>query len=247
MTLREFFEKNNKVAIGFSGGVDSSYLLYVAKKYNADVKAYYVQTQFQPEFEFNDAIKFAKKIGIDLEIIVLDILKCEAIKSNSDKRCYYCKKKIFTCIKKRAMEEGYTTIIDGTNASDDISARPGFKALYELEIKSPLRECGLTKQDIRKFSKKEGLFTWDKAAYSCLATRIYTGNDITDDKLRKIEKSEKILFDLGFSDFRVRMYYDIVKLQFRENEFELFFSLRDKILYELSPFFDDILFDLRGR
>ncbi|MCI8806048.1 MAG: ATP-dependent sacrificial sulfur transferase LarE [Clostridiales bacterium] len=247
MTLREFFEKNDKVAIGFSGGVDSSYLLYAAKKYDIDIKAYYVKTQFQPEFEFNDAMKLAKNIGADLEIIVLDILKYGDIKSNPSNRCYYCKNKIFTYIKERAIQDGYTMIIDGTNASDDINTRPGFKALHELEIKSPLRECGITKEDVRELSKKAGLFTWDKAAYSCLATRIYTGNNITEEKLRKIEKSEKILFDMGFSDFRVRMYYDIAKLQFRESEFEMFFSLRSEILRKLEPFFDDILFDLKGR
>lgn len=247
MTLEQFFKENNKIALGFSGGVDSSYLLYGAKKYNADIKAYYVKTQFQPDFEYNDALKLAESIGAEITVIDYDILQHKEITANPCNRCYYCKTKIFSAICKRAAEEGYTVIIDGTNASDDVNDRPGMKALKELSVKSPLRECGLTKSDVRRLSREAGLFTWNKPAYACLATRLNIGNKITEEKLKKIEKSEDLLFKLGFEDFRVRMYYDCAKLQFTENDIEKTFEMRNKILTGLSPYFEDIVLDMKGR
>ena len=108
-------------------------------------------------------------------------------------------------IMKAAAEDGYTVLLDGTNASDDAGDRPGMKALQELQVKSPLRECGLVKSEIRRLSKEGGLFTWDKTSYACLATRIPTGCEITAEKLQKTEAAENFLFSLGFRDFRVRM------------------------------------------
>lgn len=247
MELKDFFYKYNKVAVGFSGGVDSSYLLYAAKKYCADIKAYYVKTQFQPEFELEDAKKVAKKIGADIIIVNYDILRHNNIKDNNLNRCYHCKRIIFEIIKEYAEKDGYTTIIEGTNASDDIFDRPGFKALSELNIKSPLRDCGLTKDNIRKLLKNAGLFTWNKAAYACLATRVNTNNEITADKLIKIEKSENILKNMDFHNFRARIYYNALKLQFKETEIEKAFKQRVKIYDELKEFFDDIVLDLKSR
>ncbi len=247
MNLKDFFEENNKIALGFSGGTDSSYLLYAAKKYGADIRAYYVKTQFQPEFELEDAKRLANEANVKMTVLYYDILQYDEIRLNSKNRCYYCKNKIFGLIKEQALADGYSTIIDGTNASDDADDRPGMKALWELEVKSPLRMCGLTKTDVRKLSKEAGIFTWNKPAYACLATRVSTGNEITGDRLLKIEKGENILFDMGFTDFRVRMYYNAAKLQFKESEMEKAFNMKNEIYNRLKVCFDDILMDLKGR
>ncbi len=247
MTLENFFAENNKIALGFSGGVDSSYLFYAAIKYNADVKAYYVRTQFQPDHEYTDALRLAKSIGAEVNVIDYDILRHGDITANPYNRCYYCKHKIFSAICERALEDGYTTIIDGTNASDDANDRPGMTALRELSILSPLRECGLTKADVRRLSKEAGLFTWNKPAYACLATRLNTGNKITSDKLEKIEASEDILHELGFKDIRVRMYHSMAKLQFTDEDIERAFEMRADIIKKLSPYFEDIALDMKGR
>lgn len=247
MTLEGFFRENNKIALGFSGGTDSSYLFYTAKKYGADIMAYYVRTQFQPEFEYKDAIRLANYLKAKITVIDYDILAHSQIAGNPCNRCYYCKTRIFSAICEKASQDGYKVIIDGTNASDDADDRPGMKALKELGVKSPLRECGLTKSDVRRLSKEAGLFTWNKPAYACLATRINTGSEITAEKLKKIESSENFLFNMGFKDFRVRMYHDTAKLQFTEKDIKKAFEMRDRILTGLSPYFEDIVLDMKDR
>ena len=179
MTLEEFFEEHPKIALAFSGGVDSSYLLYAASRCGADVAAYYVKSQFQPEFELRDAIELVHKLGVRMRLIEQDIVSCAEVTANPPDRCYYCKKHIMGAIRERSCADGYALIIDGTNASDDIADRPGYKALGEEGILSPLRICGLTKAEIRRLSHEAGLPTWDKPAYACLATRIASGEQIT--------------------------------------------------------------------
>ncbi len=247
MTLKEFFKTNPKIALGFSGGVDSSYLLYAAKKYNADIKGYYVKTAFQPSFEFNDAKKLADSICADMTVIELDILSHNEITENNCSRCYYCKRQIFGAVKKQAEDGGYNLMIDGTNASDDISDRPGIKAIEELSVRSPLRECGLTKADVRRLSKEAGLFTWNKPSYSCLATRIPTNEPITKELLCKIERAEDILFKMGFSDFRVRICHGAARLQVTESDMGKIISHRNRIYSEFSELFNSVFLDLKER
>lgn len=204
MTLLDFFHEYPRIAIGFSGGADSSFLLWAAKNCGAEVKAYYVSTAFQPAFEREDAMRLAASIGIEPKIIELDILSCEEVISNPPDRCYHCKKRIFGAVAQAALEDGYTVLIDGTNASDDAADRPGMRALQELHVLSPLRMCGLTKEEIRRQSKEAGLFTWNKPAYACLATRTQSGEHLTAENLRRTETAEAALRELGFSDFRIR-------------------------------------------
>ena len=218
MKLDGFFDTNKRIAVAFSGGVDSAYLLYAAVTAGADVKAYCVRSAFQPGFEFDDAEKLAKQIGAEFEVIEVDVLSDEKVTGNPADRCYYCKTRIMTAIKKAASADGYEMVCDGTNASDDDSDRPGTRALNELGIRSPLRECGISKTDIRRLSKEAGLPTWDKPAYACLATRIRTGEKITADKLRTTEKAEAIMQDMGFSDFRVRMRGNDALVQITEGQ-----------------------------
>jgi uncharacterized protein len=245
--LKCFFEKNNKIALAFSGGTDSSYLLYAAKKYGCDVKAYYVKTAFQPQFEFFDAKKTAEELSADLSILEYDIFAVANIISNQSDRCYHCKSALLKAIIDKVKSDGYNLIIDGTNASDDYNDRPGMKALLELGISSPLRELGITKQDVRALSKKTRLPLWDKPAYSCLATRISTGTAITRDILNKIERAEDYLMGLGFSDFRVRYYNGAAKLEVKKEQLNMVIKSKDAIHAKLSESFSGVMLDLKTR
>ncbi len=222
MTLQEYFEQHNKVAIAFSGGVDSAYLLYMAGKCASKTTAYYVKSQFQPAFEYDDAMRLASSVGVNMRVIELDVLADSDIASNPANRCYYCKKRIMSAIFNAASSDGYTLVVDGTNASDDVDDRPGFRALKELHIESPLRLCGLTKEVIRKCSYEAGLFTWNKPSYACLATRIETDVTITASDLARTEWAENYLFSLGFRDFRVRLRDGSALVQIREDDMELY-------------------------
>lgn len=245
MTLQEFFVAHPKVALGFSGGVDSSYLLYTAKQAGADVRPYFAKTQFQPEFELEDAKRLAELVDIELTILPYDVLPAAGF--NPPDRCYYCKTALFGALVAQAKADGYDTIIDGTNASDDAGDRPGMKALQEMQVLSPLRLCGLTKQDIREKSKEADLFTWDKPSYACLATRFPAGVQITEEGLKKVEQAESALFDLGFTDFRVRVYHGAARIQLPKAQMERGLAVRQKILDKLRPLFEGVFLDLEGR
>ena len=149
MKLIDYINSFDNVAVALSGGVDSSYLAYAAKKSGIPCKAYTVKSQFVPQFELEDAKKIAEFIGIPLEIIDINVLVHDDVMSNPSDRCYYCKHHVFTTISEHAKRDGFTVLCDGTNASDDVEDRPGMKAIAELSVKSPLRECNLTKSMIR--------------------------------------------------------------------------------------------------
>lgn len=247
MTLQDFFKQHKKLALAFSGGVDSAYLLYEGIVAGCDIHAYYVKSAFQPQFELEDAKKLAAMLGATMTILDLDVLSDPVITKNPANRCYHCKKKIFGAIMAQASADGYSLLIDGTNASDDASDRPGMKALQELEVRSPLRECSITKTEVRSLSKKAGLFTWNKPAYACLATRIPAETEITAKKLQATEQSEKILSDLGFSDFRIRLSGKDAKIQVREDQLEKLLLYRKEILEKLKPYYSAVTVDLEVR
>ena len=182
-----------------------------------------------------------------MKILDLQVLSSREVRSNPANRCYYCKQGIFGAIWKAAKEDGFEVLLDGTNASDDAGDRPGMKALRELQVLSPLRECGLTKDEIRTLSKEAGLFTWNKPAYACLATRIPTGEEITQEKLQATEAAESYLFSLGFTDFRVRSSQGNARLQLREDQWELLIKHRREILAELSRYYKTVALDLVTR
>ena len=247
MTLQEFFTEHPKAALGFSGGVDSSYLLWAAVNAGADIAPYYIQTAFQPAFELEDAQRLCAQIGVKLNAIRLDALADPRVAANPANRCYYCKVGLFGALRARAKADGYDLLLDGTNASDDAGDRPGMKALREMEVRSPLRECGLTKAMIRQESRKAGLFTWDKPAYACLATRVPTGRTITSELLRRVEGAETALFALGFTDFRVRLYDEAARLQLPEGQLAKAVEQRQAIRQALAPWFDVVLLDTQTR
>lgn len=247
MKLNDFFVEHPKVAVAFSGGVDSAYLLYSAKQNGTEVCAYYVKSAFQPQFELSDAQRFAAELNISMRVLTADVLSSKKIVDNPPDRCYYCKRIIFETIVKAAAEDGFSVLLDGTNASDDAGDRPGMRAIRELSILSPLRECGLTKAEIRMLSQQAGLFTWDKPAYACLATRIPAGEPITKEKLRATEAAEDFLFSLGLKDFRVRRFGKAAKIQVPATQIEKVIENREIILATLRKYYTAVLLDLEVR
>ena len=180
-------------------------------------------------------------------MLEVDVLSQEAVRSNPQDRCYHCKRALFGTLRDQAARDGYPVLMDGTNASDDAGDRPGMRAIRELSVRSPLRECGITKAEVRRRSKEAGLFTWDKPAYACLATRIPTGEEITAGLLQKVEQAEDRLFSLGFTDFRVRVFHNAARLQLPEDQMAEALARRREIQTELKPYFSEVFLDLQGR
>ena len=247
MTLEQFFHEHPKAALAFSGGVDSAYLLWAGLQAGGEVWPYFVKTPFQPQFELEDAYRLCKQLDADLIVLDYDILDQETVVSNPPDRCYHCKRWMFSKLKRYAASEGFSLLIDGTNASDDGGDRPGMRALAELEVRSPLRECGLAKERVRALSREAGLFTWDKPSYACLATRVPTGQAITRSCLEKVERGEESLSCLGFRDFRLRLGFGGAKLQLLEGQLPLVLERRTDILNALEADFPEITLDLRPR
>lgn len=246
MELNTFFANHPKVALAFSGGVDSAYLLYEAVKAGVDVRPYFVKTLFQPEFELRDAWRLGAELGVPVTVLNADVLRLPQVAANPANRCYYCKSAIFTMMCQRAAEDGYSVMMDGTNASDDDGDRPGMRALRELSVRSPLREAGLTKVEIRARSKAAGLFTWDKPAYACLATRIPTDTPITAGLLERVERAENALFAMGYTDFRVRVYHDAARVQLPAGRWPSL-AQREVLLTALKSYFEVVLLDMEVR
>ena len=245
MTLPEFFQKHPRAALAFSGGTDSSFLLYAARRCGADVQPFFVKSAFQPAFELADAQRLCAELGVGLRVPELDVLSAPRVAENQPDRCYWCKTAIFTALWNSARAEGYDVLLDGTNASDPEDDRPGMRALRELGVLSPLRECGLTKTEIRRHSAEAGLFTAQKPAYACLATRVPAGERITPEKLRLVEEAEGRLFALGFSDLRVRLRGGGALVQLPKEQ--LARADRAAIEAALGDLFERVALDPEGR
>ena len=247
MTLEAFFHTLPRAAVAFSGGTDSALLLWAAKRYGCPVRAYYGKTAFQPRFEYEDALRLTRELGVPMTVVELDVLSLPQAAANGPERCYFCKQALFTRLWEAARRDGYSVLLDGTNASDDAGDRPGMRALEELEVRSPLRECGLTKAQVRRLSREAGLFTWDKPAYACLATRVPTGTPITREDLERVERGEDALRALGLRDFRLRLFHGAARIQVTREQLPLGLERREPLLAALRPDFSDILLDLSPR
>ena len=247
MRLEDFFQEHSRLALAFSGGTDSAFLMQQAVKAGIDVHAYYVKTAFQPDFEYRDALRLSEELGCRMTVIELDVLSDDTVRSNPADRCYYCKKNIFGEILKAAARDGYTEVMDGTNASDSADDRPGMKALEEMKVFSPLRLCDITKSDVRRLSKEAGLWTWDKPSYACLATRVPSGTAIDNAILRRIEDGEELLSKLGFRDYRIRQDGDNARLVLRPCDMHLAIDKREQLLAALGESYSKIVIDLEGR
>ena len=247
MELKDFFAEHPRAALAFSGGVDSAYLLYAASQWGADVRPYFVDTAFQPRFELADARRLCGELGVTLQVLPVDILSVPSVAENPADRCYHCKRAIFSAIAAAAARDGYPLLLDGTNASDPEEDRPGMRALRELGVRPPLRECGLVKDEIRRLSREAGLFTWNKPAYACLATRIPAGEAVTAEALARTEQAEDFLRTLGLRDFRVRLLDGCARIQVPAAQLPLVLERRGEIISELRKSYSGVLLDLEAR
>lgn len=210
--LDSILKGNGSLAVAFSGGVDSSFLLYRAHRIaKSAVIALTIRTPYIPAREIEEATAFAQKYGIMHRIIDVDFP--ETIRQNPPDRCYICKKNLFTNLIDFAEKNGYDHVTDGSNADDAGEFRPGLKALRELKIKSPLMEAGLTKKEIRQMCHDEDLGVWDKPAMACLLTRIPYDTMVNEDMLRMIEAGEDALFEYGFPGTRLRIHGDVARIE----------------------------------
>jgi pyridinium-3,5-biscarboxylic acid mononucleotide sulfurtransferase len=218
LRLLDYLKKLNKVAIAFSGGVDSTFLLAAAKNALGEgVVGITIDSPALPRYELEEAVTLAKNIGAKHVIIKSGVID-EKVKFNPENRCYHCKKIEFGSVKEEALKLGIKYILDGSNSDDLKDYRPGMKATTELQVLSPLLELGITKSEIREFSKALNLSTWDKPAYACLFSRIPYGQEIKLEDLKKVENSEKYLIDKGFRTVRVRCHGDIARIEVPIND-----------------------------
>lgn len=226
INLRKILEDMNSVVVGFSGGVDSTFLLKVANDVLKDkVIAVTASSSTFPQREMNEAINFAKQNNIKHMIIKSEELDIEGFSKNPKDRCFYCKKELFSKFIDIAKDNEYEYVIDGSNADDTKDYRPGMRAAKDLGVRSPLLEANMTKEDIRILSKNMNLPTWDKPSFACLSSRVPYGEEITKQKLNMIESSEEFLLKLGFKQVRVRHHGDIARIEVAPEEREKLFNI----------------------
>ena len=246
--LAVLLEKCMPLAVAFSGGVDSTYLLHkAALAGKGKVTALIMKTPSVPERELDEAVAFCKSRGISFFVLPADPFSAAGFRENGRDRCYICKHFLFSALLEKAKEEGIPFVADGTNADDRKEFRPGLRALKELDIRSPLAEAGLTKKEIRELSEKEGLPTWNKPSFSCLATRFPYGEELTVEKLRRTEAAENLLAELGFTQRRVRVHGNLARIEVLPAEIPLLLERRDMIssrLEELGFLYTTV--DLKG-
>lgn len=212
--LKDYIRDLKKVCIAFSGGVDSTFLLKVAKEVlDNNVFAVTVDSIFFPKSELKYCKYFLSQNRIEHQVLSVDVTQFNEIRSNSTERCYFCKKNIFKSITELALNNGIKYVLDGSNIDDVQDFRPGAKALKELKIISPLKMFNMTKKEIRYFSKMMGLATWKKASFACLASRIPYDHPITKENIAMVEKAEEVLKSLELKQYRVRHHGDVARIE----------------------------------
>lgn len=263
--LKAWIREKGKIAIAFSGGVDSALLLKAAcdalqgeespgDTDNADaaenkVLAITADSRVFPGRERSESIEFCQSLGCRQILFRFDEMAVPGFADNPSDRCYICKTALFTRMKAIAAENGMDVLAEGSNMDDLGDYRPGLRAIAELHIASPLREAGLTKAEIRFLSRELGLPTWQKPSFACLASRFVYGETITEDKLAMVEQGEQLLFSLGFHQFRVRIHGTLARIELLPEELDRLLTpkLRAEIAKKFRSFgFSYVTIDLQG-
>lgn len=249
--LRHILTQSGRLAVAFSGGVDSAFLIRVARDLLPEDRllAVTARSVLFPQWETREALELARSLNVPHLMLDIDALAVPEVSANPPDRCYFCKRTLFGGILAQARARGFEAVADGGNLDDLDDYRPGARAVRELGVLSPLREAGLGKTEIRRLSAEMGLGTWNKPAYACLASRIPYGQPLTKETLERVEKAEDLLLSLGFRELRVRCHDRLARLEVGPEERPRFFDaqLMDRVHRELSALgFSFVTLDLAG-
>jgi uncharacterized protein len=249
--LKEIIRPLKQVLVAFSGGVDSTLLLKVALDTlgNENVLAVIAQSVTYPEEEIEGAKKIAEMLKANYQVIHTNEICDENFYTNPPERCYFCKLELFSTLKKLASDHGIQYVLEGSNLDDTSDYRPGLRAIKELEIVSPLKQAGLTKDEIRSLSKSLGLPTWSKPSMACLASRFPYSYQITEPELKMVEQAERFLRKLGFVQLRVRHHGKLARIEVEPNQLEKLIAPENRlqiITYLKSLGYVWIAMDLQG-
>lgn len=248
--LIEYIASLKSVAVAFSSGVDSTFLLYAAKQVlGENVIAVTASSCSFPKRELNEAKAYCEQMGIRHFVVEIDELEIEGFSHNPKNRCYLCKRELFERILAIAKKENINEVLEGSNLDDNSDYRPGLIAIAVLNIKSPLRSLGFTKDEIRTLSRHFNIPTWNKQSFACLSSRFPYGDLISREKLEMVDRAEQLLLDLGFHQVRVRIHNDLARIELEPGEFEKFMAedIRTTVYNEFKKYgFSYVSLDVLG-